>query len=203
MGVRIFTTGIESLDEKLFQPIKNAEYGLMNKPRGGLWGSTYTKDDIFPSDWVKWGIYEEFFKEDTIDCRGVVYSLKNDAKILDIPTIYQFDDRIVDTSTIDQFFESLSKYYTIEIEFKGRYDKKYVTCDWEAVAKDYDAIRVPMELIELSKYHSSVFTVNNIIYTDFSSWDCESWLIFNFNCIDTNNTKLIDFNDFVHIYYGY
>ena len=131
---------------------------------------------------------EEFFKVDTIDCRGIVYSLKDDARILDI-------------LTIDQFFEKLAKYYTIEIEFKDHHDEKYVTCDWEAVTKDYDAIRISWELVALSKYHSSVFTVDNTIYTDFSSWDCESWVIFNFDCIDTNNTKLIDFNDFAHIYY--
>lgn len=53
MSKRILVVGFDSIDSDKFNRVANMNSGLfddsLNKPSGGLWGSTYTPDEKYPS----------------------------------------------------------------------------------------------------------------------------------------------------------
>ena len=57
MSKRILVAGIDKIDPSKFRKpmneMKNV-FSVMNKPEGCLWGSTYTPDAAYPSDWIRW-----------------------------------------------------------------------------------------------------------------------------------------------------
>jgi len=89
------------------------------KPIGGLWTSTYTPDEEYCSDWIRWCAYEmpEWL---TGECY-VLYPRK-DARIY---TIDSYSD-----------LERLFRKYGIRVV------DTFAVLDWERIAKDYDAVHL-------------------------------------------------------------
>lgn len=54
------------------------------KPIGGIWGSTYLKDQEISSDWERWCISEnfEYNREE-----AVIFTLRKDAKVYEIDSV--------------------------------------------------------------------------------------------------------------------
>ena len=53
----ILSLGFNSFDASKFESTRNSsDYMFLNKPKGGFWGSTFTPEDTYVSDWVRWTI---------------------------------------------------------------------------------------------------------------------------------------------------
>lgn len=176
------------LDESKFECVRNDRF-MFNKPSGCLWGSTYTPNEDFPSKWVEWGIYEEFFNTNE-DFNGLIYSLKLDSRVLRIETAEDFIHLLLPFYTI---FGKLIKY--------GSFRKDYICdayCSFEDIAKSYDAMHISDNVIHYFR-GSDVFKKLRsdgliIEYNGFDTMDVESWILFNLNCIDESSIKYVDLN---------
>ena len=86
---KIITLGIRELSRDRFHTHPNMDKPeldkwFMNKPAGSLWGSTYTPDDEYVSDWERWADGEDYCHYND----GVIYTLNPDTRI------YTIDSRI-------------------------------------------------------------------------------------------------------------
>ena len=177
---RILVTGIDRIDENKFTKCINTEYDTMtvlNKPSGCLYGSTYTPDDEYPSDWLRWAISEDYCTSKYNV--GVSFELKNDARICNI-------------KNKESYLNLISKYnYKFKYSTPMLIDKLYI--DFFNLSNDFDAfhlsedafwsMRMPWKPIEME--------LNNKTYdlANFYSYDCETWILFNLDCINKETIK--------------
>lgn len=169
--MKILTTGIININKDKFKNVKNSEDGFyLNKPIiGGLWGSTYLEDDYYPSSWY------DFVSDSGIDKNfnyGILYSLLDSSNIFELDSLEKH--------------KFLKDNYCIIDSYKGRGNKKYAI-DWEKLSRDYDGFHLTYDMF--MKLRNFKYLMNDL---DFYSWDCESYLIFNLDCIDMNSIEYID-----------
>ena len=83
--VEIISFGKTELTEERFIKPQNDWV----KPIGGIWGSTYIRDEVYSSAWEKWCISENFgysWKE------AVIFTLKKDAKVYVIDSVQDLNN---------------------------------------------------------------------------------------------------------------
>lgn len=164
--MKLITTGITEIREELFHRVLNDTKDNRNKPFGGLWASTYFQDEEnnHYSSWINW--CRNNYLEDADDellqkySNGIVFELKPETKI------YQID-------SMDEYLKCLEKYSIILKMFRL---KKGI--DFEKLSLDYDAIHLTENAIWQMR-----FILDRSDIMDFYSWDAESFILFNLDCI--------------------
>ena len=112
---------------------------------------------------------------------GYSYELKETAKILIINTEKDYVDLLN------------SKYRLMTKMYK---DKTLLSIDWNLVSQDYDALHLTKQGFQLLRSLSSIFLLDkDICVADFSAYDCETWVLFNLDCIDEDTIEEICLND--------
>lgn len=183
---KILVAGITELDENKFQPVISFEEDLdligfyqINKPDGCLWGSTLTTDELYLSDWLCFSI-TGFEPEVAMKYNeGIVFNLKDNARIL---TLQSIEDYI-----------SLPDKYFIDGVWGAQYEilKKKVL-NWESISEDYDAFHLTKSAICSMRMPLNQLEKNGERLSDFYSWDVESWVMFNLDCIDRDSIQKLD-----------
>ena len=169
---RILCAGIEELNKEKFDRFDNHSFETMNKPGGFLWGSTMTPNEYHLSDWLRW-CFDEDFHVDTYQ-KAVSFTLKKKSKIATIDTLEDYRN----------LMKNYSKWaYPDEMKYK--YNRLVI--NWDKLSKDYDAfhltedafwsMRLPWDPDELTD-------VDGNYLENFYSYDCETWIIFNLECIN-------------------
>ena len=75
-------------------------------------------------------------------------------------------------------------------------DKQLLSVDWNFIAKDFDAFHLTKEgYLNLRSLSPVFYMGDRICVSDFSSYYCETWIIFNLNCIDENTIETICLNN--------
>ena len=174
--MRILVAGIGSLDKSKFNKISKTPVGDwqisaegLNKPNGGLWGSTLITNGEYPSDWIRWVISEEFNINKYCNKRAISFTLKKKAKIC---TIASVDD-----------YKAIMKKYS-KPKYKDN-DCNEKVIDWVKLAKDYDAFHLTEDAfckMRLPLY--SIIDDEGCELSDFYSYDCESWVLLNLDYIN-------------------
>ena len=122
------------------------------KPSGGLWTSTYTPDDEYPSAWVKWCVREQpkwiegvnlflLIPKDNVNV--FIIDSFNDLKYLCERFMWPKADSISDV-------------------------KIFAPLDWEEIAKHYDGVMLTEKGEKETRYSNP----------SLNGWDCESTLWF-------------------------
>lgn len=144
------TFGLGDFDKRLFGPIRNI--GAV-KPAGGMWASEYTPDEEYMSAWERC-VKEDLYIDKPLDY-GIIFELTEDARVY---TINNHDDLV-------RLWESYHflTYKGVMIHIKD------VLYDFEAMAKDYDVIKLTDE----GQWKTRL--TNPSLY----GWDCECILIMN------------------------
>lgn len=165
--MKIITMGIDSIDKSKFRT--DGEI-FLNKPRFGLWGSS-RKQIGYNKKWSGWldFVAGENFYSDKYH-KGIMYNLHKNAKVYEI---YNYED----------YINMLDNYGYID--YSSIYPEMYI--DWNKFAKDYDAFHITEDAFyELRFLYCHVVddNGNEIRIKDFYSYDCETWIIFNLDCIN-------------------
>jgi len=95
------------------------------KPYGGMWTSTYTPEDEYDSDWIRWCSTEGFL------AGRHTYRLS-----------VQDDLRIVEVDGLDDL-RTVAQRYQTDSEPHGQLHRVYY--DFEALAEEFDAMRLTEE----------------------------------------------------------
>ena len=178
---RILTVGMQKLDEEKFTPPVSIDEEIdgsyqINKLNGCLWGSTCIDGKMgLTSAWLEFAA-ENFNMKGDNEC--ISFVLKDAVRILTI------DSRNDYLALPDKYFiDWCNGNFQIPI------DRKVI--NWKAVSEDYDAFHLTyngiLELRNRNLFHPLVKDGNNL--STFYSWDVESWVIFNLDCIDKESIQ--------------
>ena len=181
--MRIATMGIETIDPEKFQ---NNGDTFLNKPRFGLYGSTLIKENSnLRTGWLDF-IFGDWQEKSKKYSKGISYTLHKKSKIFTI-------------DSIEDYIELLEKYN----ERIHAYDNRYrISIDWNEFARDYDAFHLTEDAFwELRMIYTEQNNEDGTVdrLEDFYSYDCETWIIFNLDCINMGSVYNIHIKD----YYGY
>lgn len=147
MDIQLFVSYDDEISQNVIEPVSNE--GYWNKPRGGLWTSTY-RPESHDSAWVEWCRYEDFGDVD----KKAWYLLTPKANI----NIYTIDSQ-------EDLCKLLNEYSVL---FQNpHFEKHYL--DFEALSKVYDGIHLTSQGQRATRLS---FPEN--LY----GWDCESTLWF-------------------------
>lgn len=171
--MKLITTGITEIREELCHPVLNDLMDNRNKPLGGLWASTYFQDEEnnHLSSWIDFCLTDYWVDDQGwLDkySHGVIFELNPNSKICEI-------DCLVD------YLAVLEKY---SINYKTCRYKKGL--DFEKLSKDYDAIHLTDNAVREMRF---VLDIDDIM--DFYSWDVESFVLFNLNCINRESIQYV------------
>lgn len=181
---RILCCGIKKLERSKF---KTNYVNFLNKIRdGGLFGSTFEPNyellETYPSDWFRYcienfshsRIFDDTNERNSFFCKyGVSFRLKKKARILDIQT-YQ------DYKNIPEKFFTYGYFGIVELDFSK-------------IRKEYDCFHLSEEAFWnlRDKYD---FPESSDLQ-DFNSYDAETWIILNFDCINLESARLEVFDE--------
>ena len=180
----IITLGIDQLLYSKFKTHNECDdelYYYLNKPSGCLWGSTYTPEDKYVSDWERFADRECFASYD----HGVLYTLNNSARIYTINTLHDWI--------------TLLEKYPLPDPIHNRHINLYFGCkvylNFPLLIKDYDVIHLTKEgsaMLHLLWGNVPEISVDGKMYkiSDLNAWDVESWLIMNFHAIDLDSCRI-------------
>ena len=175
---RILTAGITEIDPLKFRPpsekVQDDYYDTtyLNKPNGCLWGSTLLHNQEYLSDWLEWVSIENFHIEKYRT--AISFTLKRKAKVYTIDTPEDYRKLMRKYSKKKFSDEPLSRYNTKVI-------------DWVKLSMDYDAFHLTRNAFWLMRlpYGTEILKDEDGNYmADFYSYDCESWILFNLDCIN-------------------
>lgn len=171
---RILSAGIEHIDPEKFKspfaPVEDVNDIMcsLNKPNGCLWGSTLLKHGLYLSDWIRYVSECNFHTEKYV--KGISYTLLKRAKICEIKTIKDYISIMETYSMIDDVVS---------------WEK---IINWTLLASDFDAfhlssnafwrLRLPLRRLEDKEGNR---------LADFYAYDCETWIIFNLDCINKDS----------------
>ena len=183
--MRILTAGISVLEREKFKDSSNYDIDktcYLNKPRGFIWGSTLIeRDGKAYSDWIRFVENEQFHHKRYTN--GISYTLHKNAKICTI-------------SCKEDYLDLMDNYST---EFKNDdiIGKAYI--DFKKLSKDYDAFHLTEDAFwEMRLMYFDLFTrTTHKVMADFYSYDCETWIIFNYDII--NQGSIINHNIPIYI----
>lgn len=206
-----------SLYVKIREYLPSSE--IINKPdMPCIWGSSMVllskshlnlnekNDDsgIFSSDWLEW------CKDNRFNINkysyGISYYLKNSAKVLEINSL---DDYLNLILKYPNFIDGSEAFYkkqnrTIIEEFKEAVKNKPnsnfddnligVGINFKEMKKDFDAFHLTENgFYELRLiYPDELRRFGQFVIYDFYSYDCESWIIFNYDAIDQSSIWVHD-----------
>ena len=179
--MRILTAGISILEKEKF---KDRSYDtdkayFLNKPRGFIWGSTLIKrDGKAYSDWIRLLENKQFNPKKYNN--GISYTLHKNAKICTI-------------SCEEDYLDLMDNY---SIGYKD--EKAYI--NFEKLSKDYDAFHLTQDACyEMRMIYPPIYRRNfpHRMLADFYSYDCESWIIFNYDII--NQGSIMNHNISIYI----
>ena len=169
--MRILTAGISVLEREKFKDSSNYDIDksyYLNKPRGFIWGSTLIKrDGKAYSDWIRFVENEQFHPKKYNN--GISYTLHKKAKIC--------------TISCEEDYLDLMDNYSIEYENYIPW-KAYI--DFKKLSKDYDAFHLTEDaFLQMRLMYLQLFTrTTHKVMADFYSYDCETWIIFNYDIIN-------------------
>lgn len=148
-----------------FNPVQKELY-RPNKPKGGMWTSTYTPNNEFDSGWIRWCIKEEY------DCGNYKWKLipKNDINVL---VVNSQSDLV---SIVEKYEKNM---------YKGKKSSRIpnAVLDFKKMSEDFDAIRLTKE----GQINSDFFEYPNLY-----AWDTETVLNFRWNWKDYKYIGRID-----------
>ena len=173
--MKIATLGIDKIDINKFH--SSGDFAPdFNRPNFGMFGSTIIeKDSRLTTEWLEYARKIQY-DVDRYE-HGYSYQLKDSAKILTIDTEKDYVD------LLNSQYRLITKMYK---------DKTLLSIDWNLVAKDYDALHLTKQGYQELQSLSSIFLLGkDICVADFSSYDCETWVLFNLDCIDENTIETI------------
>lgn len=177
--MRIATFGIDCIDKDKFKTEGDI---LLNKPNYGLYGSTLINRNGL--DWSSWldFVESESFHIDKY-YKGISYTLHKKSKICTI-------------NSYESYIDILYKY--------PKYDDLNKLCiDFDKLKLDYDAFHLTEKAFyEMRLLPDNIISIQSkeVVINDFYSYDCETWIIFNLDCINFDSiqnisTKLINIWD--------
>lgn len=143
-----------------FQPVSNAvDFGV--KPNGGMWTSTY--DPSIGSGWIDW-CHKEDFRVPGGGWRSWL--------LVPSPGV-----RVLTIDTLEDLVLALNRYPRTEPAWRTNLFGMSRYFDFEAVARDYDAIH----LTEEGQWRTRLSHPDNLY-----GWDCESvlWLHFEVDAVE-------------------
>lgn len=162
--MRILTTGIRELNKNIFKSCgKEPE---LNKPSPGscLYGSTLIKKDgCWYSDWMRFtglDYTDKFFNY------GISYTLNKSVKISDLNNL--------------EDYLNLMKYYKYTNLYKNQ-------IDFYNLSKDFDAFHLSEDAFWSLRFpflNDTYYTLKENNYDNMYSYDAETWIIFNLDCIN-------------------
>lgn len=145
LGINKFKT----VQRELYKP---------NKPKGGMWTSTYTPDKEFDSDWIHWCMKEKY------DCGNHKWKLlpKDNINVL---VVNSQSDLV---SIVDKYEKNI---------YKGKKSSRIpnAVLDFKKISEDFDAIRLTKEGQEEMDFFE---------YPNLYSWDTETVLNLKWNWSD-------------------
>ena len=181
--MRILTIGIKELNHDKFIPC-NDTGTVINKPPFGtcLWGSTMIK---FPGGYVSsdWGRYCQNCFDNKNYPYGISYTLKKSARIFEV-------------DTLDDYRRLLQDY--------GCDGFRKTEIDFYKLSQDYDAFHLTEEAFWKMRLPGFMSTEEEWEFfyekhnADFYSYDAESWIIFNLECI--NEGSILNHNNVEYRY---
>ena len=181
--MRILTAGISVLEREKFKDSSNYDIDkvyYLNKPGGFIWGSTLIKrDGKAYSDWIRFVENDQFNPKKFVN--GISYTLHKNAKIC--------------TISCEEDYLDLMDNYSIEDDIS---DKVYI--DFKKLSKDYDAFHLTQDACyEMRMIYPPIYRRNfpHKMLADFYSYDCESWIIFNYDII--NQGSIMNHNISIYI----
>lgn len=144
-----------SIDE--FIPVQKESY-RPNKPKGGMWTSTYTPNKEFDSNWIRWFVKEEY------NCGNHKWKLFPKENI-DVLVVNSKSDLI---SIVDKYEKNI---------YKGEKSSRIpnAVLDFKKISEDFDAIRLTKEGQEEMDFFE---------YPNLYSWDTETVLNLKWNWSD-------------------
>lgn len=174
---RILTAGITEINPLKFDsPYKRIQAGYdmsyCNKPNGCLWGSTMLHNEKYLSDWLRWVSSEDFHIGKYR--KAISYTLKRKAKVYTIDTPEDYRNLMRKYSKKKYSNEPLSEFNTKVI-------------DWIKLSMDYDAFHLTKKAFWLMRlpYGTDILKDEDGNYMEnFYSYDCETWIIFNLDCVN-------------------
>lgn len=122
---------------------------LCCKPYGGLWTSTYTPNEEFPSDWARWSESEDFLFFN----RGYILYPASSAKIYTIECMADLRHLVDKFTGNKEIFESI---------------------DFAKISNKYDGVHLTDNGFDDTRFN---FTSNDFLL-ETSAWDCESTVWF-------------------------
>lgn len=174
---RILVAGITCLDKLKFnnpyEKVSNEiDMSCLNKPNGCLYGSTLLSNQIYPSDWIRWVVSEDFHIDKYK--KAISFTLKKKAKIFTIDSPNDYRKLMKDYSANQYKNEPYS-----------RFNRKVI--NWKLLSNDYDAFHLTEKaFLEMRlPWDIDILKDENGCYmSDFYSYDCETWILFNLDCIN-------------------
>ena len=187
--MRILSIGVKKLDYDIITGnIKSID---LNKPWGNiLYGSTLDK---LPCGLItsSWNYFTACDYTEKWCKHGVSFTLYKKSKILEI-------------DSLEDYIRYMDKYKIPNIDdSKGRGPYKY-QLDFYKISKDFDAFHLTEKAfyeLRLPFFNDIFDVLYNLHYDNFYSYDAETWIIFNSDCI--NKGSVLYHNNIVDsVYYN-
>lgn len=166
VGTPIIT---KELFRQVLRPLNT--YGL--KPSGGFWASPHISNSFTISKWFTYLTRNATSIARYKDLNNsVIFSLKEDSKILTI-------------NSVEQVMELCLKYpsYHQILGYHNEITESRQTFDYEQLSKDYDGIYIDYDYFQ-NQFKTEIF----------DSFSCNSLLLFNLDCIQEYQTAPIIFD---------
>lgn len=161
------TLGFPIISKEVFRNILRPLNNFGFKPTGGFWAS---KPCFNICEWYDYLDRETCLSEYKDKQNGVIFTLKEDAKILTISS----EEDIIKLAQKYPSYHHLLNYYE---EYPNRYE---LTFNFEELEKEYDAIYV-----DYDKLYGRYSTNKN---TTFDTWSISTLLLLNLDCISKYRT---------------
>ena len=166
----------------------------MNKPSGYLYASTmFTVDGNISSNWIEWVKCEDFYKNKYKN--AISYTLQKKSKIFTVDSISDYADLLKRYGKVKQLAEDRYNLYIDFPKLAQDYDAFHLTLDafyklrmLRFYFKQID-FQIQKIFLRIARLHCKDSETKNRInrislrVEDFYSYDCETWIIFNLDCI--------------------
>lgn len=164
--------GAPIITKEIFRNILRPLNNCLSKPSGGFWSSKYISNIYSISDWFTYLLDADSIARYKNLNDSVIFTLKEDAKIL---TIQNYNDVL-------KLIEKYPSYHQI-LSYYGEITPYNTDIDFEALSKDYDGVYAE---------------VNNFLYSSstniFNNWSVNTLLLFNLDCIKEYHSVPIIFD---------